>query len=99
MIGLQEVGGFSSQTEPWKLHDFKLDGDWGFYVANLPKTHHSVALGLPARLLPYVVDVVLKSHRHSENSRVFVDAAIAACHRQHFYVRACVKTYHVSCWS
>ena len=61
VLGLQEVGGFASQTEPWKLHDFRMDNDWGFYVSNFPKTHHSVALGFPARLLPYVTEVVILS--------------------------------------
>ena len=57
-LAFRKLGGLHRQSDPWKLHHFRLDGDWGFYVANLSKTHHSIALGLPARLLPYVVEVV-----------------------------------------
>ena len=62
VLGLQELGGHASQTEPWKLHDLRLDDeDWGFYVTNFPKPHYSVAMGFPSRLLPFVVEVVVLS--------------------------------------
>ena len=80
VIGLQEVGGFASQSDPWKLHDFRLDGDWGFYIANLAKTHHSVALGLPARLLPYVTEIVPLT--------VGIGVVIRRDATRHFYVSA-----------
>ena len=62
VLGLQELGGHASQTEPWKLHDLRLDDeDWGFYVTNFPVTHHSIALGFPSRLLPFVTEVKILS--------------------------------------
>ena len=54
VIGLQEVGGFSALTQPWKTEDCELDGGWTFYVTNPPLTHHAVSIGFPSRLIPHV---------------------------------------------
>ena len=55
VIGLQEVGGFSALTQPWKTEDCELDGGWIFYVTNPPLTHHAVSIGFPSRLIPHVI--------------------------------------------
>ena len=54
VIGLQEVGGFSALTQPWKTEDCELDEGWIFYVTNPPLTHHAVSIGFPSRLIPHV---------------------------------------------
>ena len=58
-IGLQDLGGLKDQHEPWKLHHIKLDSAWSFFTSRPEKVHHAVAIGLPAAMLPFVVEVRL----------------------------------------
>ena len=80
-IRIQELGGQSDLTPPWQNLEASFDGLWNLFTCNPPLAHRAVAVGIPARLFPFIekvttlscgISIILKQ----DSIRTFV---ISAC--------------------
>ena len=93
-IGIQELGGQSDLTPPWQNLEASFDGLWNLFTCNPPLAHRAVAVGIPARLFPFIekvatlscgISIILKQ----DSIRTFVISA----HLPHRQRNDCIQTW------
>ena len=93
-FGIQELGGFSALSSPWKIEDVELDGGWVFYVTSPPLAHRGIAVGIPSRLACSV------DHVRHLSCGICVTLKFGGCkkflisaHLPHRQRNACIETW------